>query len=315
MEENCNLEILSDHHLSLKLDNFYGRYGCMAIFEDDQSKNELRYKIDIKYLGKQSEFTYAYRIERDPKIYINDKVSNNLMDELAAKVSQVIYPLDVLTSHDGSLKSILNFEEVCKRWPMVKEEIRKYYKGATVEKYLQLNDNTLSSYDQFYKKMSQDWFLQLYFSSLYISYSEDLYVFKKVYYSIAGNAGPVQYEATQKLEGTKTNDTSLFVKIKGEIKDERCALDLEQELDFPYYREIYPDEKDLKGTCNVTYSLNKETGIVEGLEAEFDTKFSEPKKVMIKMYLLDTLADDDAIENNEKNENGFWSRFFKKSNK
>lgn len=316
MEEDYNSDVFLENNLHLKPDNFYGQYGFMTIFEDGKAKNEVRYKLSVKFLQIGDDGNNVFRIEREPIVYINDKAPDTIMEELAVKTSQVIYPLQLAVSDSGKLISVLNFETIGKRWITQKKEIRSYYKGETVEKYLQLNDNTLSSYDFFYKKIKQDWFFQLYFEELYVNYGSNLTIPKKGAYCVAGNAGPVNYEGEQKIEHVTTDkNLPYFVRINGEIKDERCALDLEQELEFPYYRNVYPDQKDLEGNYNLVYALNRKTGIIEGLEAKFETLFLEPKKVTIKCFLLENLVETEQKEEDDMEGLSFWAKFLLKVKK
>ncbi|QXP59308.1 hypothetical protein [Olleya sp. HaHaR_3_96] len=315
MEEDIiSKKALKNHKINLDPTGLYSRYGCMIIFEDNQAKNSLRYKLEIKYLGKSDSNSNIFQINRNTDIYINDKLPESSMDELASKVSQVIYPLELETNKNGTLKSVTNFNEIQDRWSVLKKELKKYYKGETTDSYIKLNDKTLSISELFFNKIKQDWFLHLFFAPVYVSYTDSRYVFDKPKYYIAGNAGLVEYDAKKILE-ENTSGPIHFVKINGTINDQRCALDLEQELKFPYYKTLNSDEKPLEGTCNVTYGIHKDTGVIQGIEAFFETKFVQPKKITVKMFSLDKLEEIETPEEEKEVENGFWSRFFKKSNK
>lgn len=315
MEENIAIKkSLINNKINLDPTGLYSRYGCMIIFEDNHAKNSLRYKLEIKYLGKSDHNSNIFQINRNTDIYINDKFPESSMDELASKVSQVIYPLKLECNQNGTLKSVINFDEIKERWIVLKKELKKYYKGEVTDKYIKLNDITLSVSELFLNKIKQDWFLHLFFAPIHVSYTDSRYVFDKPKYYIAGNAGLVEYETKKTLEENSSGPIH-FVKINGTINDQRCALDLEQELKFPYYKTLNSDEKPLKGTCNITYGINKETGVIQGIEAYFETNFVEKKKITVKMFSLDKLKEIETPQEENNEENGFWSRFFKKSNK
>lgn len=101
--------------------------------------------------------------------------------------------------------------------------------------------------------------------------------------------------------------------INGNIDDERCALDLEQKLDNPHYKELDKNEKPLLGSCNLIYLFEGETGVIKAIEAEFETHFSMPKKILVKLSLLKKLVDKNAflIEEEKETKTGFWSKIFK----
>ncbi len=308
-----SLGVFENYNLRHNLEGFYGNYGCSVLYDDGASKNEIRHKLKIKFIGNVSEFENWYRIERDSKIYINDILLDSFMDTLAFEVGQVLYPLEINTTYNGVLSKILNYTEIVNRWEKEKVLIHKKYKGKIVDDYVALADKTLKSEDILFKKITSDWFLNLYFSDLYKFYSPDLYVDDKMYYPLLGDTNHVRYETVSKIEIEKeVGRTDVRVNIKGTINDERCALDLEQKLDEPYYGLLNKEEKVLKGTCDITYLLDEKTGVIEGVEAVFYTKFKNPKKVLVKMFLVEQLKGNEIEEEGNPNlKKGFWSKLFK----
>jgi len=270
--------------------NLNGRYGCMVIFQKGDIKNEVRYKLDIQFLKIQDE-SIIFKLDRADEIFINDKAPDNFMDQLALETSKVIYPLEMGFLNDGNIKNIQNFHEITNRWLLAKKKIKEYYKGELVDKYLSLINNSLKFEEKLINKLSKDWFLYLYFKPL----SNDIYTEKYFQFPTAGKALPVNYQITQKIE-ERSDTEDILIKIKGKIKDDRCALDLEQELDYPYFKSIDKNEKDLEGNCDITYILNKNNRIIEGIEAEFYTEYLEPKKIEIKMFLLESLANKSKFD-------------------
>ncbi len=317
IEASISQKALHASTLKLHPEGLYTRYGCMITFEEKQKKQELRYKLDIKYIGKSEANHNLFRLERSTAVYINDKLPDTSTEELAAQISQVIYPLELETKANGAFYRVVNFEAIQSRWQQVKTDVKSYYKGDVVDKYIALHDAPLTYPDVFNAKIAQDWFIHVFFSKLYLNYTARLSFESKEGYYVAGHAGKVNYDTVKTIEDNPSGP-SHFVTIKGAINDERCALDLEQELTFPYYASNFPDEKQpqLKGSCDIMYAIHKETGVVTGIEGIFDTQFMSPKKVTVKMFALDPLKEKNTvfIEEGQK-EQGFWARFFKKSNK
>ena len=143
-----------------------------------------------------------------------------------------------------------------------------------------------------------------------------MYINEKLSYPVLGDLKPIEYRVVSKIE---LNEESEYIRleINGEIDDERCALDFEQRLDTPYYKELDENEKPLLGTCNLIYLLQGKTGVIEAIEGDFLTKLSTPRKILVKMYLLKKLDSKNVFvaedEDGEvKKKSGFWSRIFKK---
>lgn len=304
-----------DKNSNLKFNpkNLNGKYGCSVLFDDGKSQNEIRYKLNILFNGDIENRIKTFIVDREDKIYVNNVVQNNFIDKLAIETSSCIYPLHLKTKSNGKLLEILNFDEILKRWEEKKENLKEDYKSKLTEKYIKATNKSLASKDVLLNKIRKDWFINLYFNSLYKFYSEDLYINEKLSYPIIGNAKPVEYQVVSKIKlNEDTKDIRLD--IKGNIDDERSALDIEQQLDYPYYKEKNENEKPLKGKCNLIYLFEGNTGIIEAIEAEFNIEFSIPKKILVKLFLLENSESKSnfVIEDAEENKpnKGFWSRLF-----
>ncbi len=307
LQEKDQVNILDEYNLTINPQGFKGDYGCMITIDDGKSIHSLRYRLIIQYTGALNKYVKYYKIDRSKAVYSNDKEPESFIDRLALQVSSILYPLEIQVDYKGTLVDIINFEEIKERWSLEKEKIKGQYTGTIVNDYIRLTDHTLRSSDVLLEKMKKDWFLNLYFAPLYIDYTEEYYVDQQITYPTAGKVAPIKYQVTQKLEGAEDIDARDYrIKINGAIDDERCALDIEQGLDTPYYNLLNPQEKDLKGTCELTYLLNKEIGIIEGFEANFVTQYAVPKKVEVLMFLQERLE----IEKKEETKKGFWAKLF-----
>lgn len=257
-----------------------GHYGCMITFEKGEVKNEIRYKLNIDF-SKTQNGNNLFKIDRAKELFINDLPPDSFIDELAFETSKVLYPLELEVLNDGSIKSIQNFDEIKERWIKAEKKIKTYYKGEFADKYLKLTAKALKIEERLINKLTKDWFFYMYFK-LFTKYD---YKEELMQFPTAGKALPVSYKVTHKVE-ERSDAEDVLIRINGKIKDERCALDLEQELDYPYFKSMDENEKDLKGTCDITYSLSNKTRIIEGIDATFNTEYLDPKKVIVKMFLL-----------------------------
>ena len=290
----------TDHKLELRPENLYSRYGCRIEFTDNDRKDSLRYTLDIEHIGKSSIGKgHLYRIDRSKEVYVNDKYPNLLMEELAMKVSKAIYPIEIETFSDGRFKGLNNFEEIQKRWPHQRRKIETYHVGEDVQKYLNLYERVLKNESVFINRISRDWFLRVLFESLYVHYTDQNQLAVNVGYPVAGSAGPVNYSAIQEID-PNPNSPIHIVKIKGHLNDERCAMDLEQGLTFQYFKHQEGYDWALKGKCEVLYGVNSKTGIIEGIQAEFDTLFDNPKNVKLSIFESEKLTPRIETEPKEK---------------
>ncbi|MBL7559573.1 hypothetical protein JAO71_07135 [Olleya sp. YSTF-M6] len=311
-----NTKAFDKNHLTFNHKKLNAKYGCSVLFDDGKSKNEIRYKLDITFTGNIENKIKTFRITRGDKIYINDIIQNNFIDKLAIETSKCLYPLHIKTNRKGKLIEILNFDEIINRWEQIKKKIKENYKSKLTDNYIKATEKSLVDKKILLDKISKDWFLNLYFSEIYKFYSQDLYINENLKYPILGDVKPVEYKVISKVQlNEDTKDIRLD--ISGIIDDDRSALDLVQKLDTPYYKELNKNEKSMEGSCNLIYLFEGKTGVIEAIEANFETKTSVPNKVLVKMFLLKktnststfTIEDDEVKRENKK---GFWSKIFKK---
>ena len=320
MEQNVksiNTSAFNNNILIFNPKNLNAKYGCSVLFADDNSKNEIRYKLDISFTGNIENRLKTFIINREDKIYVNDIIQNNFIDKLALETSKCLYPLHIKTKSNGKLIEILNFEDITSRWVKKKKTLKKDYKSKLTQKYINATDRSLISKDVLLHKISRDWFINLYFNEIYKFYSQDLYINEKLSYPVLGNVKPLEYKVISKIK-LNEDKKDIRLDINGTIDDERCALDLEQKLDYPYYKELNKNEKPLKGTCDLIYLFDGKTAIIEAIEAEFKTHLSTSKKILVKMFLLKRLNEKNAFviedegEKKQEGATGFWSKIFKK---
>jgi len=268
----------------LRPNNLFGRYGCSIAFQNGKINNEIRYKLDIQFLKDQKQIN-IFKLNRTQELFINDRPPVNFIDRLAFETSSVLYPLVVEFSDDGSIRSIKNFDEIKERWIKAKKKIQKYYKGELTDDYLKRVDASLKSKGMLSNKLSKDWFLYMYFKLFY----KNNFTEKYMQFPTSGKALPINYEVNHNIQ-ERIEAKDILIKIDGIINDDRCALDLEQELDYPYFKNIDENEKNMKGICDITYSLNEKTKVIEGIDAQFYTEYQKPKRIELKMFLLRTLS-------------------------
>ncbi|WP_452222684.1 hypothetical protein [Lacinutrix chionoecetis] len=316
--KSTNTIAFDNYHLKFNTKKLSGKYGCSVLFNDGKSQNEIRYKLDISIKDNLESGGKIFVVDRENKIFVNDVIQNDFIDKLALETSKCLYPLHLKTKRNGKLIEILNFDAILSRWEQTKVNLREDYKSGLTEKYIKATEKSLLSKDILLKKISKDWFINLYFNSFYKFYSQDLYIDEKLSYPILGNAKPVKYKVKSKIQlNEDTKDIRLD--INGNIDDERCALDLEQKLDHPHYKNLNEEEEPLPGTCNLIYLFDGKTGIIEAIEAKFETEFSIPKKILVKLFLLKELNESNAFvveDNQEDNKKerkiGLWSKLFRK---
>lgn len=277
-------DLLSAVNLKLNPKGFNGVYGCMIEFQSDQDSNLLRYKQHFEYLGENNGQNHLFRITRFDNIYINDREPDSFLQELGQEVSGVLYPLDVECNPIGNLKTIVNFEEIQERWNVKKGQLLTKHKNESTVKYIERVSYSLAFKERFLNKLNSDYFLALYFKPIFVYYTAFLNFETQLSFPILGSAKPVNFNINQAIDEKALQRNEYRIHISGSIDDERSLVDLEQKLEYPNYSS---ENNEDKGSCDISYLLNDETRIIEGINGVFDLKFGRTRKILVKMFLLE----------------------------
>ncbi|VXC01365.1 conserved hypothetical protein [Flavobacterium sp. 9AF] len=261
-------------------------YGVMYTIYSGKEKNSIKFEVEVQYLEKKNEDNLLFLVNKKSITYINDEEVNTIADELAVKTSSVLYPLELVITNEGNWIAIHNYETIYKRWEKIKEAILDEYEGEWVEKYLNLNEKTLADENLLFDSLKKDWFLASYFNTVFVYYSHKYRFNTKISFPILPNCKAVEYDIEQKInEFIETNDT-IRIEQNGELKDERSKLDLENNLNVPYYGALYPDYNKAKGNYRSVYLINAKTKVIESLFLECSVELDIEKKTQIVVSVL-----------------------------
>lgn len=135
-------------------------------------------KISVKWIAADKNKYHLFEINRSSDIYINGKMPDTMMDGLAAKTAEVLYPLKIVVDEFGKWIDIYNYTEIENRWGKIKRGILDYYEGEVVEKYIEHVECTLESSERLLSSFRSDYFLRAFFNGIHVSYTVD-YEFEK----------------------------------------------------------------------------------------------------------------------------------------
>ena len=135
-------------------------------------------KISVKWIAADINKYHLFEINRSSDIYINGKMPDTMMDGLAAKTAEVLYPLKIVVDEFGKWIDIYNYTEIENRWGKIKRGILDYYEGEVVEKYIEHVECTLESSERLLSSFRSDYFLRAFFNGIHVGYASD-YEFEK----------------------------------------------------------------------------------------------------------------------------------------
>ena len=201
--------------------NYQRVYGVIyTISENEVEKLKIHYKTSIK---KEKDIITITREE----VYINNERADLVVEQMADKLSAVLYPLALTINPDGTIKAIVNHKEIQERWRGLKPKLSEYYVDKRTKGILQRIDHTMRDKENILDTIKKDLFFSLFFMPLYQSFGEE-----------------------------RKSNTNIELSIEGKRESFDVTLSLLEEIS-PYDRVIINAEgKREQAKCDFIYKLN-----------------------------------------------------------
>ncbi|WP_443943844.1 hypothetical protein ACJVDH_13040 [Pedobacter sp. AW1-32] len=278
-------------------------YGFTILFEDDGQANEIKYELSVTCLGLNAESRSEFQIDRTSPVYINEVEPDLVADKLAYLAGKVFYPLRVETDSTGAFLSVTNVEEIRARWPKCRREIDANFEGDYASRYIGVMEDKLRDNDFIQLIFKEDWFIRVYFQSIYKNYNPANAETKNMHFP----------NLQIWMDGYQTEEIVL------PEKNHFGALELH------HNGELIPDEINMEsGRYQAKYILDPVSHIIRMIVAEWTQVGKTEKKITFKLFTTDldnaikklrketemaNLIFLDGSESGTKRQ-GFWEKWF-----
>ncbi len=262
-------------------------YGVMCTIWSGEQVNTLKYHVSVAFKEETAE-GFHFEIDRISKTFVNDLECNSTTDELADKVSKIIYPVNIVMSKVGEFVEVSNFEKIQKRWKTGKEKILDEYEGEWVEKYLALSEQSLQSGSIFTQSLQKDWFLSSYFSKIYCNYWQQFRFENSVLFPLLPHVGNIKYTIEQKIDPYLDENKQILIEQNGIMNDPRAKADFENESNFPDCALQDPKAAKTTGDFKAFYVLDSKSHSIESVFLESSIELEESQKVQVVISLLNS---------------------------
>lgn len=108
--------------LRLKPTKSKSYYGISCTSTTGVEATTIDYEVSVECIEKLPQQHFLFEINRSSTIFFDNKEADSIINELAEKVAQVLYPLVVLVGENGICKDIYNTDEIKKRWQNKKKK-------------------------------------------------------------------------------------------------------------------------------------------------------------------------------------------------
>ncbi|MFH6937202.1 LysM peptidoglycan-binding domain-containing protein [Flavobacterium sp. FlaQc-30] len=176
-EQKALKKVFSNSENLLRLawiENYTQEYGTIIQFrQNNQLKNKVHFTSKVEFLREQdNHFIVKLQVNQ---VYINDKEPNLVIEEFASEISKVLYPIVLCLTDRGAIHSILNVEDIHRRWKDLKPAILKYYKGGNViQRLIYSFEKSIGSESLLRRSFEEHPFFQIFFAPIYQNHSSDL---------------------------------------------------------------------------------------------------------------------------------------------
>nr|WP_294926167.1 LysM domain-containing protein [uncultured Flavobacterium sp.] len=260
-----------DYKLPFLPNGISKEYKVQYTTEVGEQTDTIEMKVGIKWLASDKNKFHLFEISRQ-SLHINNEIPDTVMDELAAKTAEVLYPLKIVVDEYGKWIDVHNYSEIINRWEGVKTEILDYYEGEVIQIYIDHTECALENIDTLLKSLTSDYLLRVFFNAIHIGYTAD-YAFKNnVSFPLEKDEESL-FEVEQKIDPFLDETYLVKVEQKGDYKDS------ESEANFGY------DAR--KGYYNATYLLDKDCYWIEKIKMECSIDYDDPIKISISVELLE----------------------------
>lgn len=143
-----------------------------SLFSNIYSQDSV-YKTTMKTQGQvvTYDITLNYKNEQATlylkNLLLNGKAPDFLVDQLACRAGNPLYPLTLSLTPHGGIHKIVNYAEILSRWNSVKNDLFTYYKDSYSQNYLQQNNDFYNSEILLNTRIQNTAFFFLFFGGIY----------------------------------------------------------------------------------------------------------------------------------------------------
>jgi hypothetical protein len=228
-------------------------YDVLYVLEDGDEKDTIHFEASVKWMAVDPKGFHFFEIDRLSKTAINDAEPDTMMEELAAKTAEILYPLQVVVDLTGKWIDIHNYEQILERWENIKREIVDYYEGEVTQIHIEHTEQSLTSKAALIDSLRSDLFLRALFNGIHVDYTLEYTFENNITFPLVKDE-EASFLVQQKVAPFLEDGKWIKIEQKGDY------IDTDFDIDF----EFDPWE----GNYNTTYFLNPNSYCVEKMELE-----------------------------------------------
>ncbi|WP_108867125.1 hypothetical protein [Aquimarina aquimarini] len=290
--------ILLRHLRNIKpSDEFISYLVALKYYEGDKDavSKRIDYRIGIEYLGEDSQkLPHVFRLYKK-ELFFNRKKPSLIIEEIATALSSVIYPLEITVDHRGKFTSIINHDQIKKRWPAVKRNILKEYRGDITFKIIKKFEETIKDHKKLETSLYREIFWSIFYHPVYIGHNEELKKETSMLFPLEPYDPLVVYKGATTISPIITEYNTIQVQFNGQST-------------IPNKSRFHLEKKEhvITSDLQIDYDLDQNTRIPNLIHTTCDIYDETDEKEIKAIELLVTRQEGDQYAK---------SSFMKKENK
>lgn len=308
----------SDHNLRLtSIQNLKLEYGTIVHYkENGQLKNKIHFTSQIEFVREEDDFFIAWL--QINQVYINDKEPDLTIEKLADKISKTLYPVKIALNSNGQLHSILNIQDIQRRWVIMKPSILEYYKGGSeLGNLISSFEKNIQSASLLKRSFEEHPFYQIYFAPIYQNYSPDLSFSSNHFQSKRFLSIDEFQTSTGKVrlgyKGIDLSKVNLSEKTENDLSKSEFEIGkieegIDKNMDFRYKLHFF-----YNSIFSITGFINtrKDSKTISTIEFEtYEISTKKPKKEIMNPIAKEIDWSDEIINKEDIRPKGFWKKFW-----
>ncbi|MCX2433393.1 hypothetical protein [Pedobacter sp. GR22-10] len=254
-------------------------YGVCITFENEGSKNEVKYEVKVSRLKPGSNNEPLFQIERTSEVFVNEAIPELVADRLAYEAGKVFYPLVISVDNNGGFETVYNHDEILKRWPKIKSKLLSNFDGVMTDYYIANMEKLLAIPLNVTNILGKnDWLINTFFKPIYKVYQKDK--FEKMVFPILNNSNVDNYLIAEKFEKNSNSFGAIEVHHEGSIEMENADNFNQYFGDYqgkyflhPKYKYIISLISDFSISCYATSKVHLRVFMIPEDGRDFDYDF------------------------------------------
>ncbi len=285
-DDNCDEDSIFLKHLrTIKpSDNFISYLITLKYYEGTNEiiSKRIDYTIGIEYLNKDSQaLPHIFRLYKK-ELFFNKKQPSLIIEEIAAALSAVMYPLEIAVDYTGKFMTIINYNQIKERWPVAKKKILKQYRGETTFKIIKRFEETIKNEPKLEASLYNEIFWSVFYQPVYMGHKEELKENSEILFPLEPYNTLTVFSGETTINPIITDDSDIELEYIGtSIISDNSRLHIG--------RKSHTITSDL----NINYGLNQKTYMPNFIYATCNI-YDDTKKEEIKaIELLVTQQEDE----------------------